>query len=109
MMLYLYVQQNIWIVITLLAGVALMLLFCLTYHAMWSPRGEEAKNETIKAKDFASFFAWMGADTDNPYVRRLHDPYSTCQNEQTTQLVRPICMEKSGTTRTRNCRPLGSG
>ena len=59
MMLYLYVQQNIWIVITLLAGVALMLLFCLTYHAMWSPRGEEAKNETIKAKDFASFFAWI--------------------------------------------------
>ena len=59
MMLYLYVQQNQWIVITVLSGVALMLLFCLTYQAMWLPRGEEGKSQTVKVKDSASFFAWM--------------------------------------------------
>lgn len=59
MMLYLYVQQHQWIVIALLVGVALMLLFCLTYHAMWLPRGVEGKSEKIKVKDVTSFFAWI--------------------------------------------------
>jgi ABC-type multidrug transport system permease subunit len=59
MMLYLYVQQNQWIVTTLLVGVALMLLFCLTYHAMWHPRGVEQKSEQIKVKGPMSFLAWL--------------------------------------------------
>ena len=53
MMLNLYVQQHQWIVITLLAGVALTLVFCLTYSAMWRPRGEE-DSDTIKVKGVAS-------------------------------------------------------
>ena len=59
MMLYLYVRQHQWIVIALLVGVALMLVFCLTYHAMWLPRGVEGKSEEIKVKDATSFFAWI--------------------------------------------------
>ena len=59
MMLYLYVQQNGWIVITLLTAVALMLLFCLTYQAMWRPRGVEEKSEEIKVKGPLSFMAWL--------------------------------------------------
>jgi heme/copper-type cytochrome/quinol oxidase subunit 2 len=55
MMLNLYVLQNQWIVITLLAGVALMLLFCLTYSAMWRPRGEEEKSQSIKVKGMTGF------------------------------------------------------
>jgi Na+/melibiose symporter-like transporter len=56
MMLNLYVQQNQWIVATLLSGVALMLLFCLSYSAMWRPRDEEKKSETIKATGMRTFF-----------------------------------------------------
>lgn len=48
MMLNLYVQQHQWIVIALLAGVSLMLLFCLTYSAMWRPRGEELACGNLK-------------------------------------------------------------
>jgi Na+/proline symporter len=59
MMLYLYVQQNQWIVITLLVGVALMLLFCLTYQSMWHPRRVEEKSEQIRITGPASFFAWL--------------------------------------------------
>lgn len=59
MMLYLYVQQNQWIVITLLSGIALTLLFCLTYQAMWLPRKIEGRSEVIKVKDAKSFFAWL--------------------------------------------------
>jgi len=59
MMLYLYVLQNQWIVITLLAGVAIMLLFCLTYQALWLPRGLEERSEQIKVEDVGSFFTWL--------------------------------------------------
>lgn len=59
MMLYLYVLQNQWIVITLLAGSILTLLFCLTYQALWLPRGIEGKSEQIKVKDFRSFLTWL--------------------------------------------------
>jgi hypothetical protein len=59
MMLYLYVQQNQWIIITLMDALALVLVFCLTYHAMWLPRGVEGKSETIKVRDIASFFTWL--------------------------------------------------
>jgi Na+/melibiose symporter-like transporter len=55
MMLNLYVQQHQWIVITLLCGVSLVLLFCLTYSALWRPRDEEEKSETIDVKGPASF------------------------------------------------------
>jgi Na+/melibiose symporter-like transporter len=55
MMLNLYVQQHQWIVATLLSGVALMLLFCLSYSAMWRPRDEEKKSETIKAGGVRAF------------------------------------------------------
>jgi hypothetical protein len=59
MMLYLYVQQNQWIGITLLAAIALMLVFCLVYQAMWQPRGVEGQAETIKVKDLKTFFLWL--------------------------------------------------
>jgi hypothetical protein len=59
MMLYLYVLQHQWIVITLLCGVALMLLFCLTYQALWLPRGIEGKSQTIKVKDAKMFVTWV--------------------------------------------------
>lgn len=59
MMLYLYVQQHQWIAITLLLAVVLMLLFCLTYQAMWLPRGIEGKSEVIKVTDLKSFFTWI--------------------------------------------------
>jgi len=59
MMLNLYVQQHQWIIITLLTGVALMLLFCLTYSAMWRPRGEEEKSETAKVRGTRGFFRWV--------------------------------------------------
>lgn len=61
MMLYLYVLQNQWIVITLLAGAALTLILCLTYQALWLPRGIEGRSERIKVKDLKSFFAWLGS------------------------------------------------
>jgi len=53
MMLNLYVQQHQWIVATLLVGVALVLLFWLTYSALWLPR-EEA-TERPEVKDVTSF------------------------------------------------------
>jgi len=59
MMLKLYVLQHQWILITLLAGVALTLVFCLTYQALWLPRGIEGKSEMIKVKDVRSFFTWI--------------------------------------------------
>lgn len=59
MMLYLYVLQNQWIVMTLLAGIALTLIFCLTYSSMWRQRAVEGKSEEIKVKDLRSFFAWI--------------------------------------------------
>ena len=59
MMLYLYVLQNQWIVITLLAGSILTLLFCLTCQALWLPRGIEGKSERVKVKDFRSFLTWL--------------------------------------------------
>lgn len=59
MMLYLYVLQNQWIVITLLAGCVIALLFCLTYQALWLPRGLEEKSEKVEVKDVRSFFVWL--------------------------------------------------
>ena len=59
MMLYLYVLQNKWIVTALLSGAALTLLLCLTYQALWTPRGTEGRSEVIKVKDIRSFFAWV--------------------------------------------------
>jgi len=52
----LYVLQNQWIAATLLAGIALMLLFCLTYSAMWRPKEEEKKAEEISVKGPLSLF-----------------------------------------------------
>lgn len=59
MMLYLYVLQNQWIVLSLLAGAILTLLLCLTYQALWLPRGTEKESERIKVQDLPSFFAWL--------------------------------------------------
>jgi F0F1-type ATP synthase assembly protein I len=56
MMLNLYVQQHQWIVITLLGGTALMLLFCLTYLAMWRPRHIESKSQLIKPNGLTGLF-----------------------------------------------------
>ena len=54
MMLNLYVQQHQWIVITLLSGAALVLLFCLTYSAMWRPRGAAETGGPAKRSDAAT-------------------------------------------------------
>ena len=66
MMLNLYVQQHQWIIVALLSGVALMLIFCLTYAAMWRPRGTEEKSLETEAKDtgtliksFLSIVPWV--------------------------------------------------
>ena len=59
MMFYLYVLQNQWIIMTLLAAVALVLIFCLTYQAMWHPRGVEGRSEQVKVTGPASFFVWL--------------------------------------------------
>ena len=59
MMLHLYVLQHQWIVITLLVAVALVLVFCLTYQAMWLPRGIEGRSEHIEVKDVKSFLTWI--------------------------------------------------
>lgn len=54
-MLNLYVQQHQWIVARILAGAALVLLFWLTYSALWLPREEDDANELPKVKDLGSF------------------------------------------------------
>lgn len=60
MMLYLYVQQNRWIVEALMIGGALTLLFCLTYHDMWRPRQDESEKESaIKITGVGSFLRWV--------------------------------------------------
>ena len=60
MMLNLYVQQNQWIVLSLLAGTGLMLIFWLTYLAMWRPRTDESvKAKVIKITGIRSFFRWL--------------------------------------------------
>jgi len=47
----LYVQQNQWLIVTLLAGVVLMILFCLTYLTMWRPReGEGDKERQVEGR-----------------------------------------------------------
>jgi len=66
MMLNLYVQQHQWIIVALLSGVALMLIFCLTYAAMWRPRGTEEESDETRVKDagtliksFLSIVPWV--------------------------------------------------
>jgi len=65
-MLNLYVQQHQWIIVALLSGVALMLIFCLTYAAMWRPRGTEEESLETAVKDagtliksFLSIVPWV--------------------------------------------------
>ena len=59
LMLYLYVLQNQWLVITLLCGLALVLVMALTYQALWVPRGTEKRSETVKVRGPLSFLAWV--------------------------------------------------
>ena len=60
MSFHLYVQQNRWIVVALLAGVVLLILFCLTYWAMWRPREEESRVDSqIRIVGPVSFFKWL--------------------------------------------------
>jgi len=60
MMLYLYVQQHQWIAATLLAGVALTLVFCLVYQDMWRPREEESQTaNSMKITGIGSFLRWV--------------------------------------------------
>lgn len=54
MMLNLYVQQHQWIVTALLSGGALMLLFWLTYSAMWRSRESEEISEPFRGKGVGS-------------------------------------------------------
>jgi F0F1-type ATP synthase assembly protein I len=57
MMLNLYVQQHQWIVIALLAGMALMLVFCLSYLALWRPRRYPGQSTVPKAGVTVSFLS----------------------------------------------------
>lgn len=59
--LRLYVLQHQWIVMTLVAAVAAVLAFCLTYQALWTPRGTEGKSERIEVKDLRTFFLWLSS------------------------------------------------
>lgn len=60
MMFNLYVQQNQWIVVTLLAGIVLTILLCLTYWALWRPRRMESEVEPhIRISGPVSFFRWV--------------------------------------------------
>ena len=59
MKLYLYVQQNQWVVVALLGGVALALLFWLTCQALWRPREEEKREPLIRITGPISFFQWL--------------------------------------------------
>jgi TRAP-type mannitol/chloroaromatic compound transport system permease large subunit len=59
MMFYLYVLQNQWIAITLLSGVMLTLIFCLTYQSMWHPRGVEQESEKVQIRGVRSLFKWL--------------------------------------------------
>jgi hypothetical protein len=60
MIFNLYVQQHRWIVLALLAGAVLVLLFALTYMAMWRPREEESERESkIIIKGPVSFMKWL--------------------------------------------------
>ncbi|MBJ6726093.1 hypothetical protein [Geomesophilobacter sediminis] len=62
MMLYLYVRQNQWIVVTILTGVSLMILMCLIYHDMWRARGEESvKANTIRITGIIPLLRWLGS------------------------------------------------
>jgi ABC-type multidrug transport system permease subunit len=59
-MFNLYVQQNQWIVLALMAGIGLMLIFWLTYLAMWRPREDESiMANMIKITGINSFFRWV--------------------------------------------------
>lgn len=58
-MLYLYVLQNQWVFTALLTGLALMLVMCLTYQAMWRPRHLEAKAEKVPITGLRSFLSWL--------------------------------------------------
>jgi hypothetical protein len=59
MMLNLYVQQNQWIVLALLAGLALVLLFWLNCTALWRPRQEEARAGEIRITGPLGFVRWL--------------------------------------------------
>jgi hypothetical protein len=59
MTFYLYVLQNQWIFITLLSGLFLTLLMCLTYQALWHPRGVEEKAEKVEVRGTKGFFNWL--------------------------------------------------
>lgn len=59
MMLNLYVQQHQWVVVALMTGIALVLLFWLTYKALWRPRKDEALAEEIRVTGIVSFFDWL--------------------------------------------------
>ncbi|SNB46683.1 hypothetical protein [Geobacter sp. DSM 9736] len=56
----LYVQQNQWIVVSLLAGIILTIMLWLTYWAMWRPRRHESVREPrIEIRGPGSFFRWV--------------------------------------------------
>jgi len=61
MMFNLFVQQNRWIMVALLAGAALAILLCLGYWAMWRPREmeKEEQEEQPAITGPVSFFSWV--------------------------------------------------
>ena len=61
MMFNLFVQQNRWIVVALLAGTTLTIILGLGYWAMWRPREmeREEQQEQPRITGPISFFSWV--------------------------------------------------
>jgi Na+/melibiose symporter-like transporter len=59
MMFNLFVQQNQWVLLALLAGVGLTVLTVLTYFALWRSRELEHKEEEVRIRGPISFFKWV--------------------------------------------------
>lgn len=55
----LYVQQNQWVVVALLAGTGLVVLFWLVYRALWRPRAIEERAEEIRITGPIGFVRWL--------------------------------------------------
>lgn len=53
------VYQNQWLFIALFGGAALLLMFVVTYYALWRPRKEEQEAERTEIRDVRSFLAWL--------------------------------------------------
>jgi hypothetical protein len=56
------ITQYQWIIIGVGTGALLVLIFVLSYTAMWKPREEEKIAADVPIKDLKSFYLWLQAD-----------------------------------------------